>query len=154
MTGSIVFDPVLPIWLIACLGGMALAALALAAWRGLSGWALRGMGAAVILAALMGPSLSREDRDDLSDIAILVEDASASQGLADRADMTASAADTLDARLAAQGLEVRRVNVADGEGNSGTQLMTALADALRAAGPHRGDVPAQRRAAARSGPRP
>ncbi len=130
MTGSIVFDPVLPIWLIACLGGMALAALALAAWRGLSGWALRGMGAAVILAALMGPSLSREDREDLSDIAILVEDASASQGLADRADMTASAADTLDARLAAQGLEVRRVKVADGEGNSGTQLMTALADAL------------------------
>ncbi|MFX0542138.1 hypothetical protein ACEWPM_010455 [Roseovarius sp. S4756] len=130
MTSEIVFDPALPVWLIAALAGMALTALTLAAWRGLSGWALRGAGALVILAALMGPSLSREDREDLTDIAILVEDASASQQLADRADMTAQAAETLEARLAARGVEVRRVQVADGADNSGTQLMTALSDAL------------------------
>ncbi|MEX1233961.1 MAG: hypothetical protein WEB56_03130 [Roseovarius sp.] len=130
MTNAIVFDPALPVWLIATLAGMALTALALAAWRGLSGWALRGIGAALILAALMGPSLSREDREDLTDIAILVEDASASQQLADRAAMTAEAAETLEARLAAQGVEVRRVKVDDGADNSGTQLMTALSDVL------------------------
>ncbi|MFX0546803.1 hypothetical protein ACEWPL_014775 [Roseovarius sp. S1116L3] len=130
MTSEIVFDPALPVWLIAMLGGMALTALALAAWRGLSGWALRGAGALIILAALMGPSLSREDREDLTDIAILVEDASASQQLSDRAAMTAEAAETLEARLAARGVEVRRVQVADGADNSGTQLMTALSDAL------------------------
>ncbi|MCQ0091781.1 hypothetical protein [Roseovarius sp. M141] len=130
MTGSILFDPVLPVWIIACLGGVALAALALAAWRGLSGWALRGLGVAVILAALMGPTLSREDREDLTDIAIVVEDASASQRLGDRADMTGQAADALEARLTARGVEVRRVSVADGTDDSGTQLMTALAEAL------------------------
>ncbi len=130
MTGSIIFDPVLPVWIIACLGFAALAVLALAAWRGLSGWALRSLGAAVILAALMGPTLSREDREDLTDIAIVVEDASASQQLADRKEMTAQAADALEARLTARGVEVRRVTVADGADDSGTQLMTALAEAL------------------------
>lgn len=130
MTGSILFDPGLPVWIIACLGGAALAMLALAAKRGLSGWALRSLGAAVILAALMGPTLSREDREDLSDIAIIVEDASASQTLGDREAMTAQAAAALEARLAARGVEVRRVTVADGADDSGTQLMTALAEAL------------------------
>ncbi|WP_281968434.1 hypothetical protein [Roseovarius nanhaiticus] len=130
MTSVIVFDPVLPIWLIAALAGMALTALALAVWRGLSGWVLRCAGAALILAALMGPGLSREDREDLTDIAIIVEDGSASQQLGDRAAMTADAAETLEARLAAEGVEVRRVQVADGADNSGTQLMTALGDAL------------------------
>ncbi|WP_324752361.1 hypothetical protein [Roseovarius sp. Pro17] len=130
MTGSIVFDPALPIWLIASLGGMALAALSLAAWRGLSGWALRGLGALVIVAALMGPTLSREDREDLSDIAIIIEDTSASQRLGDRAGMTARAANTLEARLAARGTEVRRVQVGDGPDNSGTLLMSALGEAL------------------------
>jgi hypothetical protein len=131
MTGSVVFDPLLPWWLIAVLAGMALSALSLAMWRGLSGWALRGLGAAVILAALTGPSLQRENRADLSDIVILVEDASASQQLADRADMTGRAADTLAQRLNARpNTEVRRVTVEDGAQNSGTQLMTALSEAL------------------------
>ncbi|MEB8387068.1 hypothetical protein OO012_07510 [Rhodobacteraceae bacterium KMM 6894] len=131
MTGSVVFDPLLPWGLIAALAGMALAALSLAMWRGLSGWALRGLGAAVILAALTGPSLQRENRADLSDIVIVVEDASASQQLADRADMTASAADALAQRLEARpNVEVRRVTVEDGAQNSGTQLMTALSEAL------------------------
>jgi len=133
MTSVIVFDPVLPIWLIAALAGMALTASALAAWRGLSGWALRSLGAAIILAALMGPGLSREDREDQADIAILVEDASASQHLGDRADMTADAASALEARLAARGVEVRRVRVEDGAEGSGTQLMTALAETLASA---------------------
>ncbi|PVA09633.1 hypothetical protein DC366_13185 [Pelagivirga sediminicola] len=130
MTHGILFDPVLPLWIIACLAGASLALVALAAWRGLSGWALRGLGAAVILAALMGPTLSREDREDLSDIAIIVEDTSASQRLADRPGMTARAADDLEARLTARGTDVRRVEVGDGADDSGTQLMTALAEAL------------------------
>ncbi len=130
MTGSILFDPVLPVWIIACLGGAALAMLALAAWRGLSGWPLRALGFAIILAALLGPALSREEREDLTDIAIIVEDASASQHLGDRAGMTAGAAQALEARLTAGGTEVRRVRVADGADDSGTQLMTALAEAL------------------------
>ena len=40
MTGQIVFDPLLPWPLIAVLGALAAAGVALALWRGLPGWAL------------------------------------------------------------------------------------------------------------------
>ena len=131
MTGSIIFDPLLPIWLIAALGGMALAGAALALSRGLSGWALRGLAGIVVLAALMGPALQREERADLTDIVIVIEDESSSQQLATRAEDTARAAETLAARIAARdNTEVRRVTVSDGSENSGTQMMTALAEAL------------------------
>ena len=131
MTGSLVFDPLLPIWLVIALGGMALTGVALALWRGLSGWGLRGLAAVVIIAALMGPVYQQEERSPLSDIVLIVEDESASQTLGNRAAQTQSAADTLAARLVArEGTEVRRITVPDGADNTGTQLMTALADAL------------------------
>lgn len=131
MTGAVVFDPLLPWWLIAALAGMALAGVALALWRGLSGWALRGLAAAAVIAALSGPVWQREDRAPLSDIVLLVEDQSASQRLGDRARATRDAAEALSARLEAHGgTEVRRITVPDGAENSGTRLMSALAEAL------------------------
>jgi hypothetical protein len=131
MTSTIVFDPLLPWPLIAGLAGMMLAGLALALWRGLSGWALRGLAALVILAALMGPVYQQEDRAPLSDIVLLLEDDSASQGLSDRATLTQNAAQDLQDRLTARpNTEVRRITVPDGQDNTGTQAMTALAQAL------------------------
>lgn len=131
MSGSVVFDPLLPWWLIAALAGMALAACALALHRGLSGWALRALGGLVVLGALAGPIYQQEDREALTDIVLLVEDESASQRLGDRAERTAQAADALEQRLLALGnTEVRRVAVPDGPDNSGTQLMSALGEAL------------------------
>jgi|TARA_R110000851_G_scaffold188907_6_gene338963 hypothetical protein len=131
MTGSVVFDPLLPVWLIAALAALAACGLALALWRGLAGWPLRALAGLVILAALMGPAYQQEERNPLSDIVLIVEDESASQGLADRATRTAEAADTLTARLEARGnTEVRRVRVPDAPENGGTQAMTALAQAM------------------------
>ena len=131
MTGSVVFDPLLPLWLIAALGALVLAGLGLALWRGLAGWPLRALAGLVILAALMGPAYQQEERNPLSDIVLIVEDESASQGLADRATRTAEAADDLTARLEARGnTEVRRVRVPDAPENGGTQAMTALAQAM------------------------
>ena len=131
MTGSIVFDPLLPWWLIACLGGMAIVGIGLALLRGLSGWPLRGLAALVVIAALTGPAYQQEERDPLTDIVLLVEDQSASQRLADRATTTSEAAETLATRLQArENTEVRRIAVPDGADNSGTQLMTALSEAL------------------------
>lgn len=131
MTGTLVFDPLLHWWLIAGLGGMLLAGIALALWRGLSGWPLRALAGLVILAALSGPAYKLEDREPLSDIVLLVEDQSASQGLGDRAAMTGEAGDELAARLAArENTEVRRITVPDGVENTGTRLMTALSEAL------------------------
>ncbi len=131
MTGSVIFDPLLPEWLIAGLAGLMAAALALALWRELSGWAYRALAGLAILAALMGPAYQQEDRAPLSDIVLLVEDQSASQGLADRATMTAEAADTLAARLEArENTEVRRVIVPDAPESGGTLAMAALAQAM------------------------
>ena len=131
MTGTVIFDPLLPwAWLIA-LAVIALAGVVLALVRSLRGWALRGAAALVVLAALAQPSYQVEDRAPLSDIVILAEDTSASQGLPGRTEQTAQAADALEAQLAARpNTEVRRITVPDAEGDGGTMLMRALSDAL------------------------
>lgn len=131
MTGSIVFDPLLPWPLIAALGALALIGVALALWRGLAGWAFRALAALVLVAALAQPSYQAEDRSPLNDIVLLVVDTSASQQLAERAGVTEEAATTLEAELAGRpNTEVRRIEVGDGEDDSGTLLMTALSEAL------------------------
>lgn len=131
MTGTIVFDPLLPLPLLIALAALAALGIALALWRGLSGWALRGPAALVVLGALAGPVFRQEDRAPLTDIVLLVEDRSASQALADRPAQTDAAIAALEARLAARpNTEVRRVAVPDGTDNAGTELMTAVSEAL------------------------
>jgi len=131
MTGSVIFDPLLPVWLIAALAVLVAVGLSLALLRGLSGWAFRALAGLVVLGALLGPAYQQEDRAPLSDIVLLVEDESASQGLADREAMTQSTADALSARLEArENTEVRRVPVPDAPENGGTLAMTALAQAM------------------------
>ncbi|GGB17353.1 DUF7408 domain-containing protein [Allosediminivita pacifica] len=131
MMGQVIFDPLLPWVLIAILAAIAATGTALALWRGLSGWALRGLAALLLLAALAQPSYQVEDRAPLSDIVLMLVDESASQQLADRANVTAEAASTLEAELEARpNTEIRRIPVGDGDGDTGTQLMTALSGAL------------------------
>src|SRR6056297_3845396 len=131
MTGTLIFDPLLPWLLIAVLGAALVIGVGLALWRGLSGWPLRALAGLVILAALSGPVYQVEDRAPLSDIVLMLEDQSASQQLVDRASTTAQAADELAARLSARpNTEVRRIAIPDGADNSGTQAMTALSEAL------------------------
>ncbi|MGI3169536.1 hypothetical protein ACRARG_10310 [Pseudooceanicola sp. C21-150M6] len=131
MTGTVIFSPLLPWPVIAVLLAIALIAVGLAIWRRLAGWAFRAVATLVIAAALAGPSWRQEDRAPLSDIVLMVEDRSASQRLGDRALQTEQAAEALAARIAARpNTELRRITVNDGEGDAGTELMTALADAL------------------------
>ncbi|MEQ3709317.1 MAG: hypothetical protein ABNH38_14020 [Tateyamaria sp.] len=131
MTGTVLFDPLLPWPVLAILAAIVLGGVVLAVMRGLSGWALRGMAGLVILGALSGPSLQEEDRAPLNDIVILAEDQSASQRLRDRPDQTESTANAIAATLAArEGTEVRRITVPDGDEDTGTRLMSALSDAL------------------------
>ena len=131
MNSQIVFDPLLPWVFLAALAVLALAGIVLAVWRGLSGWALRALAALVLIAAVAQPSLQSENRAALSDIVLMLVDESASQKLADRAGLTAQAADDMQARLTARpNTEVRRIPVGDGEGDAGTELMTALTAAL------------------------
>ncbi|WP_371061009.1 hypothetical protein [Rhodosalinus sp. 5P4] len=131
MTGTVLFDPLVPLWLLGALGVAVAAASALALWRGLSGWALRGLAGFVVLAALAQPTWQQEERAALSDIVIMVEDATASQRLAERAATTEAAAEELAAEIESRpDTELRRVTVPDAEGDEGTLLMTALSEAL------------------------
>ncbi|MGV6803985.1 MAG: hypothetical protein ACWA49_07245 [Ruegeria sp.] len=131
MTGSVIFDPLIPWPILAGVGAIAVVTTMLALWRGLSGWALRGLAALVLLAALTGPVYQIEDRAPLTDIVLMIEDESASQTLADRAEQTAQAAEELAAEIEARdNTELRRIRVGDGEGDEGTQVMAALNAAL------------------------
>lgn len=131
MTAQIVFDPLLPLWLIAALAGLVLCGLILGFWRGLSGAAFRAVAALVVLAALAGPVYQQEDREPLSDIVLMVVDQSASNRLGDRAGATARAAEAMTTRIEARdNTELRRIDVPDGADNTGTRLMTALSQAM------------------------
>lgn len=131
MTGTIVFDPLLPWLAIGALAALGLFGVTLALWRGLRGWAWRLLAVTVLAAALAQPSFQQENRAPLSDIVLMVVDQSASQKLADRAGLTEDTATTLEARLADRpNTEVRRINVGDSADDAGTQLMSALSEAL------------------------
>jgi len=131
MTGTLIFDPLIPWIALAALACIALAGVALALWRGLSGWALRALAAFALLGALAGPVYQVEDRQPLTDIVIMLEDQSASQALADRPAQMRAATQELAAALASRNnTEIRRVPVGDGDGDTGTALMRALTAAL------------------------
>ncbi|KAJ03598.1 membrane protein [Sulfitobacter mediterraneus] len=131
MTATLVFDPLIPLPLLLVVVIVALVGIILAILRGLNGWPLRALAALVVLGALAGPSYQQEDRAPLNDIVLMVSDESASQKLGTRANQTQTAADTLAAAVVARpNTELRRITVGDGEGDAGTELMTALADAL------------------------
>ncbi len=131
MTGTVLFDPLIPWTVLAVVAAIAVAGVALALWRGLSGWALRGLAALVVVAALTGPVYQVEDRAPLTDIVLMIEDESASQTLSDRAEQTVQTADNLAAEIESRdNTELRRIKVGDGEGDEGTQVMAALNEAL------------------------
>ncbi len=131
MTGTVIFDPLIPWPFLAAVALIAMSGVVLALWRGLSGWALRGLAALVILGALSGPVYQVEDRAPLTDIVLMIEDESASQTLSDRAEQTAQAANDLATEIEARdNTELRRIQVGDGDGDEGTQVMAALNAAL------------------------
>ncbi len=131
MIQSVVFDPLVPLWLIWGLAVVAVGLLALAVWRGLPGWALRAAAAAVVLAALANPALQEEDHAPLTDIVLLVVDESASQGLSDRVAQTEGAVAAVQAEVdALPNTELRISRLTDGAEDAGTLAMTALSEAL------------------------
>ncbi len=131
MTGSVIFDPLLPLPVVWTVAALMAALIVLAAWRGLSGWWLRALAAGALVAAVANPSLQDEDRAPLSDIVIMVVDRSASQRIGDRPAQTARAVAAIEAEVAAMpGTELRTIELADAEEDGGTLLMGALASAM------------------------
>ena len=129
--GQVVFAPLVPLPLLWAAVAIAVLAIAFALWRGLRGWWLRGLTAAVLLLALANPSVQTEDRTPLSDIVLLVTDHSSSQKLGDRPAQTARAEAEIKRELKAlPNTEVREVSVGDAPGDGGTLMMGALSAAL------------------------
>ncbi len=131
MNNSILFSPIIPLPVLAILAALAVLFIGFAIWRKLAGWPLRGLAALVLIGALANPALQQEDREPLTDIVLLVVDESASQKVSDRQDQTATALAELTARITARpNTELRVTTVPDAEGDGGTLLMGAVAEAL------------------------
>ena len=103
------------------------------------GAVVRSLALGLLVLALANPSLTREHRDPLNSIAVVVVDKSPSQSFGDRTQQTEAArAAVVDRLHRIPGLEVRTVEAGQADGETdGTRLFTALNSALA-------DVPADR----------
>jgi hypothetical protein len=103
------------------------------------GAAFRTLALALIVFALANPSLTREDRDPLNSVAVVMVDKSPSQGFGDRTQQSEAARTAVVERLShIPGLEVRTVEAGQADGETdGTRLFTALGSTLA-------DVPSDR----------
>jgi hypothetical protein len=136
---GITFSPLVPneiLWV--ALAVALIAAVLLLAIRS-RGSMMRATALAFAALALANPSLTREDREALPSVAVVVVDKSPSQGFGDREKQTEAVRAAITQRLGRiAGLEVRVVEAghADGE-TDGTRLFTALGAALSDVPPDR-----------------
>jgi hypothetical protein len=103
------------------------------------GAGVRTLALTLIALALANPSFTREDRDPLTSIAVVVVDKSPSQNFGDRTQQTEAArAKILEQLHRIPGLEVRVIEAGEADGETdGTRLFTALNSTLA-------DVPSDR----------
>src|SRR5271165_1262090 len=139
MDYGISFAPIVPtevLWAVLALA--ALTAVLLLAARN-RGTPLRVGALACLALALANPSFTREDREPLSSVAVVVVDKSPSQSFGDRAAQTQAARQALTQRLGRiAGLEVRTVEAGESNGETdGTRLFSALGAAIADVPPDR-----------------
>ncbi len=141
---GIVFAPVVPLWAMLVFAVLILAVFVFSLWRGARGAWLRLLAGLVLLAALADPKLTQEDREPLTDVALLLVDESASQTIDGRAELTAQAAEVMRAAAEREGrrapLELRVATVesgGDAVGDAGTRLFDAMETALADVGSDR-----------------
>jgi hypothetical protein len=143
MNYGIAFTPLVPslvLWL--ALAAIAVIAVLLLLGRSRGAW-VRVAALALIVLALANPSFTREEREPLSSVAVVVIDKSPSQNFGQRTRETAEAREALVNELKKiKGLEVRVVEAGQADGETdGTRLFGALSSALS-------DVPVDRVAGA------
>jgi hypothetical protein len=125
---GISFSPLIPteyVWAAAAIAA-AVAALPLVS-RG-RGALIRAGALALLVLALANPSLTREDRDPLSSVAVVVVDTSPSQNFGERTAQTEAARAAITQRLQRiPGIELRVVEAGQADGETdGTRLFSAL----------------------------
>ena len=136
---SLTFTPMLPWALLVALAVVAVVIAAIGLLSRLRGALVRTLAMALFLIALLGPSVSVEDRDLLPNVVAVVVDRSASQDLGDRKRETSEVRDRIVD--AVKGLRKTELRVIETNGSSsdtdGTALFGALSNSL-------GDVPPDR----------
>jgi hypothetical protein len=126
---DLLFRPLVPPWLLAILAFVVALALVAALFGRLPAAHWRVPPLVLLLGVLANPVLFREEREPLRDVALVVEDASASMAAGDRPVLTEAARDAIGADLARdEGLEVVTVTVEGGA--DGTALVGAVERAL------------------------
>ena len=139
MNFGIAFAPLVPLpalWA-AAIVALLVAALLLAARS--RGAMVRALALALLVLALANPSFTREDREPLSSVAVVVIDKSPSQSFGERGKQTEAARAALTERLGRiPGLDMRVVEAGQSDGETdGTRLFSALGAALADVPPDR-----------------
>jgi len=126
------FTPLVPDYLVwAALAAACVVAVLLVVGRS-RGALARTAALALFVLALLNPSITREDRDLLTSVAVVVVDKSPSQDFGNRAKQTEEVRAALSEKLGhVPGLEVRFVEAGQADGETdGTRLFAALSAAL------------------------
>jgi hypothetical protein len=129
---GISFSPLVPSYLVWAAAVVALVIALLLVFGRARGAVVRTLALALFVLALANPSLTREDRDPLTSVTVVVVDKSPSQEFGDRAQQTEAARAQLAERLARlPNMEARFVEAGQADGETdGTRLFTALSSAL------------------------
>lgn len=127
MSEAITLAPLVAWPVIAALAACAALLAGFALLRRSRGALLRALALAVLLAALLEPHLIREKREAQPDLAVVVVDATPSQGVGNRTAATAEALARLRDKLAAlPNLETRVITIGGAPAEAATRLFTAL----------------------------
>ena len=109
---TLLFSPLIPLWLIGLAGAAMLLITGFALWRRRRGALLRAAAMAIVVLALLDPSLRLEERERLPTVVALVTDESASQTIDDRDAMARTAAESLAPELEAlSNVELRTITL-------------------------------------------
>ncbi len=127
---SVIFAPLLPIWLLLALGLAILLITGLGLWRRARGSLLRAAMLGLGLLALANPVVIREERDPLDDVVLMVTDRSPSQAIDERTAQLDDVSVTLREQLQALPDTELVETTVTGEGKGGTRLFKTLGTSL------------------------
>ena len=133
MNWMIEFSPLLPMEALFAFAGAGLLLIVLLLWSRARGSLLRSGALALLLLALANPSLRQEDREALSNIAVVAIDESASQRFAGRSDVREAVRKELSEKLeSVENLEVRWLTspLGNERDRDGTMLFSDLGKML------------------------
>ncbi|MEZ5925367.1 MAG: hypothetical protein R3D57_13385 [Hyphomicrobiaceae bacterium] len=140
MSWSIELAPIVSMHLLIAATAVAAVLALILLFRRSRGALLRILSLAALLAALANPTLRQEERQGLSNIAVVVVDKSLSQTLAARGERTEAIRSRLQSELGAiKNLDTRWIEATDpdGTGKDGTRLFADLSRALSGVPPER-----------------